>query len=137
MISFTGALLPEDCEWSDWGPWTQCSVTCSRTPKSLSSDSRLSGEVLADVGTQQRIRTIKKQAKYGGTACDELRDGVQLIRCRAETPCSTRPNIIATEQPFFEYEGKVQSTTFCFTQKYNLIDQSMMQMHSDDKHYFL
>ena len=46
-------------------------------------------------------------SKYGGTACDELRDGVQLIRCRAETPCSTRPNIISTEQPFFEYEGKI------------------------------
>ena len=103
---FEGALLPEDCEWSDWGPWTQCSITCSRTPKSLSSDSRLSGEVLQDVGTQQRIRTIKKQAKYGGTPCDELRDGVQLIRCRAETPCSTKPNTIATEQPFFEYEGR-------------------------------
>ena len=66
----------------------------------------MSGEVLQDVGTQQRIRTIKKQAKYGGTPCDELRDGVQLIRCRAETPCSLKPNTITTEQPFFEYEGK-------------------------------
>ena len=67
----------------------------------------MSGEVLQDVGTQQRIRTIKKQAKYGGTSCDELRDGVQLIRCRAETPCSPKPITITTEQPFFEYEGKI------------------------------
>ena len=52
------------------------------------------------------MRTISKESKHNGTPCDELRDGVQLIRCRAETQCPATRNFISDESPF-EYEGKI------------------------------
>ena len=61
------------------------------------------------MGTQQRVRTISKEAKHNGTPCDELRDGVQLIRCRAETQCPATRNFISDESPF-EYDGKIYIT---------------------------
>ena len=88
-------------------------MTCSqRSPKSLSSDSRET-RLSQDIGTQQRIRTIQKQPKYGGRPCDELRDGVQLIRCRAETPCATRNEL--PDETIPEYEGKAILTLYIFT----------------------
>ena len=108
FLIFSGTILPEDCEWSSWGPFSQCSVSCSRSPKSLSSDSFSTDGLLQDVGTQQRIRTIRKQAKNGGTPCDELRDGVQLIRCRAETPCATRNKPFVSDEATLEKEGRLK-----------------------------
>ena len=116
LFPVSGTLLPEDCEWSDWGAWTQCSVSCTRTPKSLEGtrprQGAFGGIVSPDVGTQQRIRYIQKQPKFGGIPCDELRDGLQLIRCRSETPCTAKDNAIATDLGSVEYEGKINLNYF-------------------------
>lgn len=46
---------PIDCEVSDWGPLSQCTVTCGQ-------------------GQQTKTRTVTKEAQFGGEACGELSD---------------------------------------------------------------
>ena len=44
-------LLTVDCEWSSWGEWTLCSVTCG-------------------LGVKTSTRSISKLALYGGKDCE-------------------------------------------------------------------
>ncbi|CAE7739327.1 Sspo [Symbiodinium sp. CCMP2592] len=41
----------QDCEYNDWGKWTQCSETCGG-------------------GSRKRTRTVKTKAQNGGKACE-------------------------------------------------------------------
>jgi len=57
--------VPVDCEWDDYGNWTQCSKSCGG-------------------GTQIRTREIKTQARNGGARCDGTNTDLQLCN---EFPC--------------------------------------------------
>ena len=46
-------MLKVDCEWSDWGPWSPCSITC--------------GEF--NSGKITRYRHISTNAQHGGMEC--------------------------------------------------------------------
>lgn len=59
---------PIDCQFSEWEPWSFCSVTC--------------GE-----GTQTRKRTIQTQAEYGGTQCAGLPGSLEESQTCSEGCC--------------------------------------------------
>ena len=42
--------MPEDCRWSSWSEWTQCTKTCGK-------------------GQRSKSRTIQRTAKNGGKDC--------------------------------------------------------------------
>eukprot|EP00731_Ephydatia_muelleri_P026831 Em0018g931a len=68
------AKCPIDCQWTDWGNWSRCSVTC-------------------DGGTQTRSRQFLVSAQYGGKAC--VGDSVQTAACNSQpcpNPCKDRGN---------------------------------------------
>ena len=44
------SLLLENCQWSDWTAWSDCSVSCGQ-------------------GNRSTSRKIKEEAKYGGEKC--------------------------------------------------------------------
>ena len=54
-----------DCQWTDWGNWTQCSVTCNG-------------------GTRTRSRQYLVTAQYGGKGC--AGEGIQTNTCNTQ-PC--------------------------------------------------
>ena len=42
-----------DCQWQEWGPWSQCSSTCGN-------------------GQRSSLRIVKQEAKNGGEPCNEI-----------------------------------------------------------------
>ena len=42
-----------DCQWQEWGPWSQCSSTCGN-------------------GERSSLRIVKQEAKNGGEPCNEI-----------------------------------------------------------------
>ncbi|KAI8490931.1 hypothetical protein Bbelb_313500 [Branchiostoma belcheri] len=63
----TGVSCPVDGGWSDWGPWSNCSVTCG-------------------VGTETRDRTCTNPAPAnGGADCDG--PGQETQACDTGVPC--------------------------------------------------
>ncbi|XP_064597210.1 thrombospondin type-1 domain-containing protein 7B-like [Liolophura sinensis] len=61
---------PEDCEMTDWTPWTPCSVSCG-------------------YGIQTRERRILKAAQAGGQACPHLENGREVENQTCHSICST------------------------------------------------
>ena len=53
-----------DCQWQEWGAWSQCSSTCGN-------------------GQRSSLRIVKQEAKNGGEPCNEIFE-------RHET-CTNRP----------------------------------------------
>ena len=66
-----------DCEWSDFGEWTQCSASCN-------------------TGIQSRFRTITRQASNGGRRCLGAR---QESRTCNNQPCNALTTTTTTRRP--------------------------------------
>lgn len=58
---------PVDCVWDNWGSWTACPVTCNG-------------------GEMSRQRTVRLEAKRGGTPCNTS-STTQVAKCNAR-PCT-------------------------------------------------
>ena len=65
---FITISVPIDCEWGEYGNWTQCSKSCNG-------------------GTQVRTREIVTQALNGGEQCDGTNTDLQLCN---EFPCPSK-----------------------------------------------
>ena len=53
-ITTFGLFYIVDCQWSDWGPWNKCSLTC--------------GEFGS--GTIERCRHVHRKEDHGGKPCN-------------------------------------------------------------------
>ena len=42
-----------DCQWQEWGPWSQCSSTCGN-------------------GQRSSLRIVKQEANNGGEPCNKI-----------------------------------------------------------------
>ena len=49
-LSKSGLYISENCEWNEYGDWSECSATCGG-------------------GTHYRERTKKQEAEHGGQNC--------------------------------------------------------------------
>ena len=61
VIANISFLYTADCEWSDFGEWSNCSVDCGN-------------------GEQERTRKIEKAAAFGGNNCTGL--GKETRACK-------------------------------------------------------
>lgn len=62
------APCPINCEFSQWGTWYPCSITCGDK----------------GAGTQERHRHIAQEAKYGGRKCPSKSQLTEQRTCRHE-----------------------------------------------------
>ena len=60
--------ISENCEWNDFGAWTECDKDCGG-------------------GAQSRTRTVFKTEKFGGKPCDG--EANEERKCN-ENPCAGR-----------------------------------------------
>ena len=67
-----------NCQWSAWGEWSKCSVTCGTD---------------ASAGTRERFRNIETEGKYGGRPCDCCAPK-EIEEC---IHCTVRPQRIEAE----------------------------------------
>ena len=63
VIANISFLYTADCEWSDFGEWSNCSVDCGN-------------------GEQERTRKIEKAAAFGGNNCTGL--GKETRACKTK-----------------------------------------------------
>lgn len=79
-------LPAEDCKWTDWGEWSECSASCG-------------------AGTKSRVREVAMVARYGGKECTgptnhifdcegEGTDGECALKIRKKTEAENNDNLL-------------------------------------------